>query len=692
MSTEPNLISDIFYKGVLNPGRIDAAMKKLSPDALDLVDGYAKGFNRALREQTAAGLPGECRGAAWVRPVEAKDVFKVTYVQILIGGIYNLAAEIASATPPSTGQAVPALLPQEQLGRLSATSQTSPGSNAYAFGRDVTDNGRGVLLGNPHLLMFGTDRWFMLHATIPGRLDVMGAVLGASPVVNIGFNKDVAWSHTFAKPYTYSFHQLNLGSSPTTYRVDGKEEAMTQRMIAIEALQADGSLKTVNRAIYETRYGPVLVSPSLGMGWSSGVAYAIRDANLENYRAIDQWLAMGEAKNVRHIERSLDTIAGIPWANTIAADRHGKVFFETPSVVPNVSFEDTQRCVTSGLGRVLLAATNLHVLDGSRSDCDWKVDKKTPQPGIMPQSSRPSLLRNDWVHNSNDGHWLTNPAEPLTGFAPIFNENFAARTLRTRLAIVQVNDRFAGRDGLAGRQVGLDQVMAIFDQNRNYAGEAFLNDFLAVCQGTVTISGVVVDLDEPCAVLAAWDRRNAVGSAGMPLFREFWKRAVQIPGLYAIAYDKANPLTTPRLLATANGDVLSRLREAFGQTVLQFRTFGIPLAARLGDVQYLLKGNRPIPIPGSTNAEGAFNITETLPFSPNGLPAVFGAGYVQAVTFDDKGPVARALLSYSQSSDPASANFADMTGKYSRSEWASLPFTERDINADAASGVIRIDE
>lgn len=243
--------------------------------------------------------------------------------------------------------------------------------------------------------------------------------------------------------------------------------------------------------------------------------------------------------------------------------------------------------------------------------------------------------------------------------------------------------------------MGLDHVMAIFNQNRNYAGETFLNDFLAVCQGTVTVSGgVAVDLAEPCAVLSAWDRRNAVGSAGAPLFREFWMRAAQIPGLYAVVYDKMNPLTTPRQLATANGDVLSRLREAFGQTVLQFRAFGIPLAARLGDTQYLLKGNRPIPISGATNAEGAFNITETLPFSPRGLPAVLGAGYVQAVTFDDKGPVARALLSYSQSSDPSPANFSftDLTEKYSRSEWISLPFTEREINADAASSVIRIDE
>ena len=43
-----------------------------------------------------------------------------------------------------------------------------------------------------------------------------------------------------------------------------------------------------------------------------------------------------------------------------------------------------------------------------------------------------------------------------------------------------------------------------------------------------------------------------------------------------------------------------------------------------------------------------------------------GSSYIQVVSFDDKGPVADAVLSYSQSADPASPHFADQTWLYSK--------------------------
>ena len=39
-------------------------------------------------------------------------------------------------------------------------------------------------------------RFYEMHLTIPGQMDVMGVGIGTYPMVSIGFNKDVAWSHT----------------------------------------------------------------------------------------------------------------------------------------------------------------------------------------------------------------------------------------------------------------------------------------------------------------------------------------------------------------------------------------------------------------------------------------------------------------------------------------------------------------
>jgi acyl-homoserine-lactone acylase len=69
----------------------------------------------------------------------------------------------------------------------------------------------------------------------------------------------------------------------------------------------------------------------------------------------------------------------------------------------------------------------------------------------------------------------------------------------------------------------------------------------------------------------------------------------------------------------------------------------------------------------------------------SGYVPVHGSSYVQVVTFDDAGPVAEAVLSYSQSTDPASAHFADQTELYSRKEWNPLPFSAKAIEAQQVS-------
>ena len=53
----------------------------------------------------------------------------------------------------------------------------------------------------------------------------------------------------------------------------------------------------------------------------------------------------------------------------------------------------------------------------------------------------------------------------------------------------------------------------------------------------------------------------------------------------------------------------------------------------------------------------------------------WGTSYVQAVTFDDVGPVARGMLLYGQSVDPASPHYADQLPVYSQKQWPTLPFS-----------------
>jgi acyl-homoserine-lactone acylase len=74
------------------------------------------------------------------------------------------------------------------------------------------------------------------------------------------------------------------------------------------------------------------------------------------------------------------------------------------------------------------------------------------------------------------------------------------------------------------------------------------------------------------------------------------------------------------------------------------------------------------------------------------ITPVHGTSYIQIVGFDAEGPVAEALLSYSQSTNPASPHYADQTRAYSRQAWHKLPFSDEEIAAARVGEPLTISE
>lgn len=82
---------------------------------------------------------------------------------------------------------------------------------AYATATDaLSASGRGMLLGNPHYPWRGPSRFHLIHTTIPGEVDVMGTSLLNTNRVAIGFNQDIAWTHTVSTAMRFTLYQLTL--------------------------------------------------------------------------------------------------------------------------------------------------------------------------------------------------------------------------------------------------------------------------------------------------------------------------------------------------------------------------------------------------------------------------------------------------------------------------------------------------
>ncbi len=668
-----NLSSDVFFRATFDLPALRRGLRKSSRDSIAARMGYMAGYNRLLRDLGPDKVPAACRGKAWVRPITVDDMLRLGEKQVLLAGSLALAPAVVAAAPPTAKQAAHS----QNIGLL-ADHPTGFGSNGWAFGAQTTANGRGLVVGNPHFPWNGTSRFYQMHVTIPGVIDTMGVGLGGSPMVALGFNKDVAWTHTVTASRHFTVFELKIDlADPTAYLVDGKSEKMKRITVSVPM---PGGAAPVVRTLYTTRFGAVIALPAAGLGWSTQRAFAMRDANTGNQRTIDTWIAIGKARNVGEIRSAVESSLAIPWVNTIAADRNGDAMLADVTAVPNVSANKIKDCATPFSA---LAAGRIILLDGSRSVCDWDVAKGTPVPGLMPASDQAVFTRRDYVANSNDSYWLTNAKVPAKPLSPILGAAESERSLRTRSGLIEIDRRLTGQDGQSGTKVDNENARTMTFANKSLAAEMAVDPLLSLCRGQA-------DLAPACAVLEKWDRRFDLDSRGAYLFATFWDYAAKNAGLWAVKFDVADPVHTPRDIVTV-GEPGQKLLAALRKALEKLTKDGIALDARWGDVQFAVRGEERIPVHGATGALGVLNVQMSDPV-PGGLVPRHGSSYVQVVTFDEKGPIADAVLSYSQSTDPASPWFADQTRAYSAKRWHRLPFTPAEIAADGPSKPVRISE
>jgi acyl-homoserine-lactone acylase len=677
-SVNRNLESDFFFKRIIAQRTVERLMAQPvpqgpRPEIREGVRGYVAGYNRYLRETGVDNLPDPaCRGADWVRPITEMDVYRRFYQLALLASGAVAINGIGGAQPPApddVGGVPPA--PQRAADTLAEVlPPLDIGSNAYGIGRDQTDNGKGMLLGNPHFPWDGSERFYQAHLTIPGRLDVQGGSLFGVPIVLIGNTRGLAWSHTVSTAFRFTPFELTLvPGSPTTYLVDGRPKEMQRTELTVET--PDGE---VRRTLYDTEYGPVFTE-LLGrplFPWTQGKAFAMGDANAANFRYLNHFFENNLAQSVREYDAILRRNQGIPWVNSIAADSRGEAYYADISVVPHVTDAKAQECNTA-LGRATFQALRLPVLDGARSACNWGRDPSAIQPGTFgPAENLPSMFRTDYTMNANDSYWLGNLRQRLEGFARIIGDERTARSLRTRIGLLMVDgQRFTQR-----------KLMDTVFNNRQYAGELWRDEAVAMCEQTP-------GAERACPVLRAWDVRDELDSRGALLFRRFAQRLLSFTGgpPFDTPFDVGDPARTPRGLRTED----PRVRQALLDAIRELDALQIPLDAPLGDVQAEQRGDERIPIHGGPGTAGVFNAinfqTDDLDPKTGYGTVPHGSSYVQVVQFvDGECPVEpRTILTYSQSTNTASPFFGDQTRLYSRKQWVDVPFCADEVRRATVS-------
>lgn len=683
-----NIDSDFFFKAFVDDVVIESYRSAQPTELRKMVDGFAAGYNQLLREaksQPQRFAYRDCLQASWVREIAPEDLYRRMYASQVRAGYGQFVTELVNSMP-GMGHRVEVGGMNELRTHLAGNlgEDRTLGSNVIAWGQRATGDDGAVLFGNPHWFWGGPDRFYQMHLTIPGELNVAGVSFLGIPVVMIGFTENVAWSHTVSRARRFGLFELTLDPSDSRrYLVDGVSETMRTHTVSVDVQAKDGTAQSVSRTLYTTRYGPVL---DLGrrhesLGWSDQRVLTIRDVNAENYRTFRNFLEWGKANSLEEFIRIQRQETSMPWVNTVAIGRNdGRVWYADVGAIPNAPDSLRKTCLTPAGETFAQLDPSIPVLDGSRAVCNWLEGKSSVQTGAMPPDDQPQLLREDYVANMNDSHWLTNVNEPLTGFASLFGGEGQALGLRGRLghqiAIELLQERSSSSESLSRR------VMQEVLNPRVLTADQFKPILLdQACSHSAVKAQEGWNLDRACQTLRAWGNTAEVGDRGAILWEAFWSELKKLTsdGLFQVSFSSEAPLSTPAFPSPGPDNARRALTNALAYLSKQ----GISVDAAYGDIRHVNSGGRRWAMYGGCAEVGSFVVN-----CPRGESQVIGPdaisnSYLQVVRFGVNGVDAHTLLAHGQDElAVANGRGSAPVVRYARKAWLAFPFSVEDIQRD----------
>jgi acyl-homoserine-lactone acylase len=758
-----HIINDFSYLAQRIRSGAAADFAAMTDESRAMVVGFTAGYNKYVRETDPADLPPECRNGPWVTEIEPEDLvahYRIV-AQYASGDLFATGAVFIAVPPgvspapvPVAAVADPAvldmfeqtpMLARRHAGEREDYVDTGLASNAWGIGSEMSENGRGALLANPHFPYTGVRRFYESQVTVPDFINYRGAGLHGTPIPLIGFNENLGWSHTVSTSRRFTLYELTLkDGDPLTYIKGGEEKPITVETFEIEVNVGAPEPITVARDFYFSEYGPMLAAdavtggglPAWGGIGTKGVpaAYTYRDANADTNGLLDTWLRMGQASNLEEFQNVFRECRGTLWVNTTYADDQGNAFYIDSSSVPNLSpialgVIDAKLAASPAFAQLFNAGLTL--LDGDSIRDDWIAGRCGI--GLVPYEGKPKLVRSDFTQNSNDSYWSTNVNAPLEGFSKLYGPERSPLNPRTRIGTFMLLNPTdpgfaatppAGQDGL----FGAEDLINVIHNNRTWYAEEFLGELRARCtaigDGQVNLSaGGTRSVASACAVLANWDGVYEQDSVGAHVFRVFIVDYRSKFGSHLTApFDPADPIATPGVPAPADAGDLANdpMLVSLADGLERLDLAAIPYDAPLGTIQVFQPsggappGGTPVALGpsfpwhgGDGSLDGAFNAIgvvtssvaedtrlprlapSTIP-QTTGLSTVPGEGWLMArgtswhfgLEFTDDGPRGFGLVSYSQSVDPDSPFFNDQNLRYSNKDFRQLWFSEADIAAN----------
>jgi acyl-homoserine-lactone acylase len=198
------------------------------------------------------------------------------------------------------------------------------GSNGIAIAPAITQNGRALLLINPHTSFFFRSE----HQVTSGEgLNAYGAATWGQFFIYQGFNDRLGWMHTTSGLDVVDefAERVQERGGRITYRHGAAERPVETRSVTIAYRAADGSQARRTFQTYRTHHGPITREEN-----GRWIATALMHRPVE---ALSQAFLRTKARDFASFQRALEFRANSS-NNTLYADADGNIAYLHPQFIP----------------------------------------------------------------------------------------------------------------------------------------------------------------------------------------------------------------------------------------------------------------------------------------------------------------------------------------------------------------------
>ena len=288
----------------------------LSDDVIKISEAYADGINHYASLYPDKAFKG-------VFPVKGKDIVAgFIHRMPLMFGLDGTLAKLATNKYPIKNE-------DPSTSESDILNQRMLGSNVIAVSPSRSDDKFTRILINSHQPWSGPVAWYEAHLNSNEGWNMVGGLFPGSPVVLVGHNENIGWSHTVNKPDLIDVYELTLNpENSNQYYFDGRYENFEISESSIK-VKIWGPIKwTFKRKVFRSKHGPVIKN-------EHGL-FAIRYSGHDEFRYLEQWFRMNKSQNFDDFENALKLMA-IPMFNTIYADKEGNIFYIYNALFPKRS-------------------------------------------------------------------------------------------------------------------------------------------------------------------------------------------------------------------------------------------------------------------------------------------------------------------------------------------------------------------